>query len=547
MRILPVNKAKLTAPFVYVLTTLAVMLPLLIPGYIFALDMVFTPKHALPSEITSSYGLNLLLFIFSKVLPTQIVQKLLLCTILFTSGYGMHKLVQHILKSKQGIYSYYFAGLLYMINPFTYSRFMTGQYQVLLGYALLPVFTLALLRLLKLPSLRSSLYLSAAAVVLAIVSIHTAGMALLITLVAVVLNLIRSKNEMKKIKLLLKWLTVSSAIFVVASSYWLVPLVFGRGGQAQVISSFSVVDQQAFKTEGSGLLGPLLNVVQLKGFWADGRGLYRQAQPLELVQYLSVILILGLVIYGVVVSYKRFKIETITFLIVGVIAIIFATGSIGIFASINRLMNDFIPFFSGYREPQKFVAIITLCYCLFAAVGLDSLLKVLKSSTYSTLLLVLSLVLPAFMAPTMLWGFNGQLRPREYPSEWYSLNQYMHKTIPNEQVLFLPWHQYMSFSFSGRIISNPADRFFDNKIITSTNPEFGNIKSRSSNPVVEKLDSVILPNATNRTDFGEQLKQLDIKYVLLARELDYRTYDYLQSQSTGKVKWQQGTLTLYEF
>ena len=54
-----------------------------------------------------------------------------------------------------------FAGIFYMINPFTYDRLMAGQYNVLFGYALLPWFAGALLKFLREPDWKKSFALSA--------------------------------------------------------------------------------------------------------------------------------------------------------------------------------------------------------------------------------------------------------------------------------------------------------------------------------------------------------------------------------------------------
>ena len=136
---------------VYCLLALAVMLPLLLPGFILTLDMSFTPELRMPEYMSSSYLFHTALHYLNVILPADIIQKILLFSILLLSGLGMHFLVRHIQDAKDkggefALWGAHVAGAVYMINPFTYSRFMTGQYAVLLGYALLPFFVLSLLR-----------------------------------------------------------------------------------------------------------------------------------------------------------------------------------------------------------------------------------------------------------------------------------------------------------------------------------------------------------------------------------------------------------------
>ncbi|HET8671326.1 MAG TPA: hypothetical protein VFM05_12085, partial [Candidatus Saccharimonadales bacterium] len=209
----------------YVLVTAAIMLPLLPPGYILTLDLVFTPSLRMPSEIGSDYLWYALLHFLDVILPSQLIEKVILVSIPLLASVGMHRLLVHVpmgasltsrrlnrsgagkqsfettdskvgsplvsglrevseAPSKQWVLAIYAASIFYAVNPFTYSRFMAGQYAVLLGYALLPFFALALIRFLTAPSYLHTLKLTGLALVISIISIHTLGDLLLITVVA---------------------------------------------------------------------------------------------------------------------------------------------------------------------------------------------------------------------------------------------------------------------------------------------------------------------------------------------------------------------------
>ncbi|HUC20966.1 MAG TPA: hypothetical protein VMR98_05770, partial [Candidatus Polarisedimenticolaceae bacterium] len=141
--------------FAYSLLALVILGPLLLPGYILNFDMVFAPKLDMPIKVDNLYALNVLLHVLNWLIPSMIIEKLLLFVIFVLAGVGAHRLVLNA--DRSAWWGAAFAGLLYMVNPFTYAHFMAGQYLVLAGYALLPWFTLSLWRFVNAPGWRSCL------------------------------------------------------------------------------------------------------------------------------------------------------------------------------------------------------------------------------------------------------------------------------------------------------------------------------------------------------------------------------------------------------
>jgi hypothetical protein len=143
----------------YAALAVLIMGPLLLPGYILTLDMVWTPH-------TPGGWLE---------------QKILLLGIFIMAGVGAHKLVA----KRMGQGAAYVAGLIFVINPFTYTRLMAGQYLVLAGYALLPWCVRALVGVLERPRPRRGIALGVWAVVIGAVSIHAVGFMALLAAVVV--------------------------------------------------------------------------------------------------------------------------------------------------------------------------------------------------------------------------------------------------------------------------------------------------------------------------------------------------------------------------
>src|SRR5262249_12431670 len=139
----------------------------------------------------------------------------------------------------------------------------------------------------------------------------------------------------------------------------------------------------------------------------------------------------------------------------GIIAVVVATTSI-----ISQL-SHILPIVGGYREPEKFVALLALTYAMFTGAGVMAIVKKLDQheGQLSAAALGGLLVLPFVITPTIICGANGKLRPRDYPADWFAADSQLRNDPKAKKVLFLPWHQYINFGFSDRIIANPAPKF----------------------------------------------------------------------------------------
>lgn len=529
---------------VYAGLGLAVLLPLLLPGHIMTLDMAFAPNIPAPDHVTSSYLFRLLLHGLNVVLPTQIIEKLLLFLILFLSGIGLDKLARYLYGKTTEYESLgtYIAGAFYMINPFTYSRFMAGQYSVLLGYALIPFFVLALLRFLDAPTRRSTLILTFWALVISIVSIHSVGLIIIVSFFAGVLGIWRFRKQPHRLIPIMKYGFASLVALIVASSYWLVPLIQGRGETAQTIANFNAGDSRTFATEGDGIAGQLSNVMQLQGFWAEGQALYVLPQASMPAWALIALMVWVLVVIGGITLWRKDRRFGTTLL--GLSALGAAILSVG---NTSSWLAEHVSLFAGFREPHKFVGLIALLYAIFAGQGTARLIlkyqKRVKEATY-VIPTIVGLMLVTF-TPNMFWGFGGQLQPRHYPAGWFAVNETLNRDKDNFQVLFLPWHLYMRFNFADRIIANPAEDFFNKPTIVSNDPEFGSASLTNSDRTKRQLDQHILPAADTNENLGAQLARLNIKYVILAKEADSADYDYLNHQKKLKLIQESATIKLY--
>lgn len=538
---------------------LIVLYPLLSSGYVFMLDMVFSPALEIPSEVTSDFGLRIILHLVSLLVPSYMIQKIILVSILYisiASCFSLYKTLFNAAKDKHRfvylLNSVFFIGI-YIFNPFVYSRFITGQWLILLGYSLVPFFIATLLRFLENNTWRRATVLMLCLIAISIISIHTLGLLLIVSLPLIGLYCYRHWKDWSWYRIFGLQTLVILVIFIAANSYWLTPALFGRGKTSVLIDGFGVSDFTAFAT-GGDILGVLGNVLTMQGFWADTANLYLTPQDVFSWWFIPFCLLAILVLLGVYTSWRVSRGLTIAFLMMFIIAVVLATGTSGsIFAPINQWLVTHVPFFAGYREPQKFVAIIVLTYAIFASMGVYLVAEWIKTRTASRALttgfMIAVCMIPFACAPLMLWGFGGQLHVSDYPKDWYNMNEYFkQKGVGGEtKILALPWHMYMRFDFTERVIANPMDHFFTPQLIVSDDPEYKGAHSYTNTDdqrIIKKLLDEYMLN--NGDDFANRLRAQHIQYILVAKEFDYQKYNYVKDQKGLSIMRDTSTLLLYK-
>jgi len=531
IQLLPLLKRILNSTWTkYLLVCLLVLAPLLLPGFILTLDMVFVPDPQFPASISNTYLFDILLWLFGLILPGDILQKIILIIILTLSGVGMHLLVRQLrplsLPNRFWIVACWTAGIFYMLNPFIYSRFMAGQWLFLLGYALLPFFVRSLIVQIAQPTLRRGIISGSIAALITCLSIHHIGIIAIAVLTCMGIPIFRHRP------VILKKLAITSAygfaVFAVISSIWWIPAITNSSNLNEV-SSFNQSHHDAFATDGGTLIGKIANVVRLQGFWAESQNLFTLPQT---IMPGWGILFLGLwIVVGIGAIYAWRSSRTAFGLSVGFIL----TGVVLAATPLLQAASKILPILSGYREPHKFAELVAFGFAVLFAFGAARIITKARGAAYWSAALV---CLPLLLTPTMIGGFAGQLTPRQYPQQWHDIN----KQLGSNTTLFLPWHQYASFSFSGRIIATPAEKFFAAPVIASNDPEFGNISPTIPDERRQKISQLIREKPAT---IASQLRNLGISAVLLVKEQDYTDYSWLDTAPGFRAKTQNDRLILY--
>ena len=528
----------------YVAIAILILGPLLKPGYILTVDMVFAPHLRLPGSVSNSYLFGVILHLLNYALPSQLIEKLMLIAIFLCAGLGMNRMVRYLLPEKH-LQSFspvpLFAGLLYVINPLTYVRFMLGQYEVLLGYALLPWFIVILFTFLRTPSRNNMLRLFAVAILTSIASIHAIGFMLIFTVIASLGAVWRQYKDHIWLKAFAGRSLLLGALFIVGSSYWLIPLFLGHSPTAVTLSNFTASDRQAFATV-PGHLGLIGNVLALQGTWSDPQNLYLLPQDVLNYWLIPLLAVWLLVLAGIIWSWRNERAKLGFFGATIIVGTVLAVGGAGtIFAPLNNWLYAHISFFSGYRDTQKFAVLILISYAYLASAGLYAVGK--SFARYRSF----GLLLPFLWTPFMIWGMSEQVYASQYPAGWYTVNALLQENdTRGSKVLFLPWHLYMPYRFADGIIANPAPQFFSEPIVSSMNPEIGNAHGYYETMAVRTLDQRILPNAQDNAQLAKWLTGLHISYIIVAKDYDYKSYAYLNRKPGLGVVFQDNSIILYK-
>jgi hypothetical protein len=552
---------------VYGLLALAVLGCLLLPGYVLTLDLNFSPAPhysqyfwGLREWATSVYGAgvasNPFFFIMqwlSKIIPMWVIEKVILFLILFLSGLGAYKIISH--KSPGG----YFAGILYMINPFVYSRFMAGQWGVLWAYAWLPIAIDAFIKLLGEVNRKSAVKVAVLATMVGLLQVQGFFILFIACFIILFIKVILDRNKIKTWQSL-KWAAAAAGIFLVLNLYWLMPLFTSNG---TTLNQLSQADQTAFAPSNAGEPGILFNILSMHGFWRDS---YIYAKDILPCWWVLFILILFLAVYGFICKVFPSSRPAITkpdaegrwlpiaFVMMGTTGSILALGAATDYTRpLFEWLWEKIPLFKVFRDSQKFAALLCLSYAFLGGLGVNELAKTLKQRIRRpfkmglVILIILSLTTPFIYSFTM-FGFHGQLGVTDYPQEWYEVNDYLNRDSNDNNVLFLPWHMYMDFNWlpdTDKRLLNPSRQFFDKPVIAGDNIEIPGIYSQSSDPISKYME-FLLSRKNEISNLGELLAPLNVKYIILVNEADYESYNFLYQQEDLEIGFQKSGITLFK-
>ena len=256
----------------------------------------------------------------------------------------------------------------------------------------------------------------------------------------------------------------------------------------------------------------------------------------------AITLLFLLVLVGTYSGLKDKKIRNTTIFMGGVmfLAVIFSCGiGEGIFRNFNLWIFEHVSFWKGFRDTEKWSALVALGYALFAGLGSVKILPYFKQAKYKITILCILLATPLFITPMMLFGFAGQLKAVQYPQSWSEVNNVL-KQDRNCRALFLPWHEYYSLEFNDGILTGVVSRsYFNCDIVEGQNMELGGISSQGGNgDEYNIIEQAVTDNKANPDNTIGLLREKGIKWIIFTNDIageDPYKYPFLGSKHSHEV------------
>ncbi len=529
---------KLFPFFAFFFLSIILLGELLSPGYIFTLDMIFPPYKDLmetiygieqffPIYISTQNPLYFFIGISGQIFPMWFVQKIFLFLIFVLSGISAYHLCPSEMKSAK-----YFAGFIYMINPFVYVRFLAGHWKILLAYSVVPFAIKAFMDLLEKQDRKKLIEALLWITLVGVFNVHILIMTLGVFSILFLFKIIQIWKEADKRNELLKNISLLCISYLVLNAYWLLPTLTAK---STIVDQMGTEDLEVFATKSSAF-NTAFTTASLYGFWREGYIYTKDILPLW---YLLFVFILFLAVNGFSSYYRDKKIGIYVkgICATAIIGFILGSGIYGPFSGVFESLYSNISFFRGFRDSQKFVILIVLAYAFLGSLGISIFANDLKDKDrrkkiFSILIIILALLTPFVYSFTIFNGFWGQLKPFNYPEDWYEINDYLNNDPQEFKILFFPWHAYMDFKWlpnAQKRSLDPSASFFDKPVINGENAEIGSVFTYSSSPQ-QKYIQFLLDKKDQIDNFGELTTPLNIKYILLTKEADYKKYFFLFDQ-----------------
>jgi hypothetical protein len=342
----------------------------------------------------------------------------------------------------------------------------------------------------------------------------------------------------------LPWVLVAGGGALALSSYWIVPLVAGKGYEGTVISTSGAGDVNSYAAVSDPNWGLLPNVLGLYGFWAEASGRFIQMKSFVPLWPAVLGTLLAVCAVGAVVGllYRRSEVAPswiVGLIVFGVVSSVLELGvSSPATAGLVTWLDTHLVLYRGMRDAGKWAVSLALIYSQLFPLGVAAILDWIRVNTKSVLrrewlassAAALLLALPLAYGNGLLFGAHGEIEPSQYPQGWYAADLMLLSDPNHGRALFLPWHEYMRYSFiknQNSIVASPAPTFFSVPVLTSQDPEVPGIAPPAT-PDQEAVRGLVAQGSNG--DWADTLPTLGVRYVLVDKDLDWQTYRYLDSQ-----------------
>jgi hypothetical protein len=433
------------------------------------------PPRAVPSD--------LVIAIASRVLPADVVQKLVLLAIFVLACSGAAALLD-----REPLLARLAAGVFYTWNPYVAERLIIGQWALLLGYAGLPWVLRALLA--PGPLSRRAVARLALALVPAVIG-GFAAMA--VTALAVVPVTLLTRNFYRT--------ALVFAALSLGSLPWLVPSL----SHPVYVDPASVA---AFAARADTPFGSLGSLLMLGGNWNAQTVPKAYGGPWSAL-WLAAVLV-ALAGYLLLASRPRRWPGLGAAAVAGLLL-----AALGVTVPGRDLLRALInawPGFAVLRDAQQFTAPLALAEALGFGLAVAAAShpgpfgqKIPRADPAGpaavpgrparpagTVLAVLALLTPVLLLPGLAWGAAGRLRPAWYPAAWLAAARRLDASPAPGSVLLLPWATYRTPSWNhGEAVLDPWSRLLSRPLIWNDGTQVGAVALAPDDPAARGLARAI--------------------------------------------------------
>ncbi|KXK26794.1 MAG: hypothetical protein TR69_WS6001000815 [candidate division WS6 bacterium OLB20] len=566
MKNLKRNLHKYATEIYFLALSLIIFVPLLRPGYVLTLDLIFTPRmhyqytnsHGLYSETARDAVLNLL----ARIVDASVIEKLLLMLLFFCIGYFMYRFLLQLRKRNR---SYAIvAATLYMWNPFTYSRLLAGHWAFLCGYALLPVFMWGLHHFYRQKKISNRLLIACSVswFVASLVSVHFLLLFAVPFAVYTVLHMftyVRWDRTAARAVALLAFITLFSLSWIVPS---LLISDVSRLGPLHLIFFAPTPDLQ---------YGLTFNLLSMYGFWAEST---IGTMPKELITVWPLLTLVLLIIVaapliragGDLLAIKKNKSYSRTqrlligsLFITGLLGLVLAHGSTGFMQPVWDYLYNTVPVLQPFREVQKFLLLYVFAATVLFYYGLDAVADLIREGVRSVrsrftidaerITAFSGLILVILITPLLGFAAAGQLQTTQYPRSWYQLEEELTERATEGRILVLPWRAYAEFPFSSRQIADPSRSFFSGYVISERVPAYlrSTIECEIEFTEIHRNEVIrlCLGSDSDKQDWISQVKLNSIDYVVFNKVQAFKVNDFFNDEEHFQLIYSDNYADIY--
>jgi hypothetical protein len=481
-------------------------------GFLLSYDMVFVPSPPFSSALLGlgngparAVPSDAAITVASRLLPADIVQKLILLLIFTTACTGAAALLAAGWRATRGTQAPLLAclvsGVFYEWNPFVAERLLIGQWALLLGYAGLPWVLREICA--------GPVKIRWGRLVLVMLPAAVGGFAALIVTGLAVLpaSLARGTRAERR-----RRLVVVMGALSVLSLPWLVP-------SALVPVHTDPVGADLFAARADTPFGRLGSLALLSGIWNS------QTVPRGYGGAGSIFWLL--VVASAAACYVLLARPQRGWAGLGLAgAVGLAIAAIGVTSPTRTVLHNLVaawPGFAVLRDGQQFVAALAVVEAVGLGVGAARLLGIARSPMSRTsprparepaavALAVLAMLAPVVLLPGLAWGLGGRLRPVVYPADWLTASQIIDESPQPGSVLVLPWAAYRRYAWNnGGAVYDPWNKLVSREVVSNDGLEVGNQRLTQESAASIQLNRIV----TASGPLTVMLRRAGVRFVVV--------------------------------